>query len=74
LEDAVEKTLTFYDFPPVLHRYIRTANAIESMFSQVRDRTDRVDVFTTEKSCLSLVWATAQGIAFQRIPVGLPQS
>jgi transposase-like protein len=74
LEDEVEKTLTFYDFPPVLHRYIRTTNAIESMFSQVRDRTDRGDVFTTEKSCLSLVWATAQGITFQRIPVGLPQS
>src|SRR5260221_11497144 len=28
--------LTFYAFPPVLHRYIRSANAIESLFSNVR--------------------------------------
>ncbi len=74
LKDEVEKTLTFYDFPSVLHRYIRTTNAIESMFSQVRDRTDKVDVFTTEPSCLTLVWAAVQGLTFQRIPVGLPPS
>jgi len=28
--------LTFYAFPPVMHRYIRSANAIESLFSNVR--------------------------------------
>ncbi len=70
LNEEVAKTLTFYDFPAVLQRYIRTTNAIESMFSQVRDRTDRVDVFTTELSCLTLVWATIKGLTFQRIPVG----
>lgn len=70
LSEEEEKTLTFYDFPPSLHRYIRTTNPIESMFSQVRDRTDGVDVFTTEQSCLLLVWATAQGIKFQRLNFG----
>lgn len=73
LEDEVEKTFTFYDFPAVLHRYIRTTNAIESMFSQVRDRTDKVETFTTEPSCLTLVWVTVQGLAFQRIPTGLEE-
>jgi transposase-like protein len=69
----VAKTLTFYDFPKVLQRYIRTTNAIESMESQVRDRTDKVETFTTELSCLTLVWATVQGLAFQRIPTGLQE-
>ncbi len=61
--------LTFYAFPPVIHRYIRTTNAIESFFSNVRQRTDQIDTFTTEASCLSIVWATMQGIHLPRIPV-----
>ena len=40
LEDE-EHLLTFYAFPPVMHRYIRSTNAIESLFSNVRQRTDR---------------------------------
>jgi hypothetical protein len=31
-----EHLLTFYAFPPVIHRYIRSTNAIESLFSNVR--------------------------------------
>ncbi len=69
LREGEAQTMTFYDFPPVMHRYIKTTNAIESTFSQVRQRTDGVDVFTNEESCLMLVWATLQGITFQRIPV-----
>lgn len=69
LAEAAAETLTFYDFPQVMHRYIRTTNAIESTFSQVRARTDGVDAFTTEDSCLMLVWATLEGVTFQRIPV-----
>jgi putative transposase len=68
LEGAAE-TLTFYAFPQPMQRYIKTTNAIESTFSQVRARTDSVDAFTGEESCLMLVWATMQGITFQRIPV-----
>jgi len=45
LEDE-DKTLTFYDFPKTMHRYIKTTNAIESLFSNVRQRTDQIDVFT----------------------------
>src|SRR5256886_7861591 len=64
-----EHLLTFYAFPPVMHRYIRSTNAIESFFSNVRQRTDQIDAFTTETSCLTIVWATMQAILLPRIPV-----
>lgn len=70
LMEAEAETLSFYDFPQVMWRYIRTTNAIESTFSVVRQRTDLIDVFTNEDSCLMLVWASLKGITFQRIPVG----
>ncbi len=68
MEDE-EHLLTFYAFPPVMHRYIRSTNAIESFFSNVRQRTDQIDAFTTETSCLTIVWATMQDIHLPRIPV-----
>jgi putative transposase len=64
-----EQLLTFYAFPPVMHRYIRTTNAIESFFSNVRQRTDQIDAFTTETSCLTIVWAVMQDIRLPKIPV-----
>src|SRR5260370_21510854 len=54
LEDE-EHVLTFYAFPQVMHRYIRTTNPIDSFFSNVRQRTDQIDAFTTETSCLTIV-------------------
>lgn len=68
MEDE-EHLLTFYAFPPVMHRYIRSTNAIESFFSNVRQRTDQIDAFTTETSCLTIVWAVMQDIRLPRIPV-----
>jgi putative transposase len=65
-----EHLLTFYAFPAVMHRYIRSTNAIESLFSNVRQRTDQIDVFTTETSCLTIVWAVMQDIRLPKIPVG----
>ncbi len=69
MEDE-EHLLTFYAFPPVMHRYIRSTHAIESLFSNVRQRTDQIDAFTTETSCLTIVWAVMQDIRLPRIPVG----
>jgi putative transposase len=69
LSEDEEHLLTFYAFPPVMHRYIRSTNAIESFFSNVRQRTDQIDTFTTETSCLTIVWATMQDIHLPRIPV-----
>src|SRR2546428_5671538 len=61
--------LTFYAFPQVMHRYIRSTNAIESLFSNVRQRTDQIDAFTTETSCLTIAWAVMHDIRLPRIPV-----
>lgn len=69
MEDE-EHLLIFYAFPQVMHWYIRTTNAIESFFSNVRQRTDQIDAFTTETSCLTIVWAAMQGIRVPKIPVG----
>ena len=69
LSEDEEHLLTFYAFPQVMHRYIRSTNAIESLFSNVRGRTDQIDVFTTETSCLTIVWAVIQDIHLPRIPV-----
>jgi putative transposase len=59
--------LTFYQFPVAMHRHIQTTNAIESLFSNVRQRTDQIDVFTTETSCLAIVWATMQDIRLRKL-------
>jgi putative transposase len=67
LAEEEEKTFTFYDFPERMHRHIQTTNAIESLFSNVRQRTDQIDVFTTETSCLAIVWATIQDIHLHKI-------
>ena len=55
LSEDEEHLLTFYAFPQRMHRHIQTTNAIESLFSNVRQRTDQIDVFTTEDSCLAIV-------------------
>jgi putative transposase len=64
-----EHLLTFYGFPPAMHRHIQTTNAIESFFSNVRQRTDQIDAFTTETSCVSIVWAVMQDIRFHKVTI-----
>ncbi len=51
-----------------MQRYIRTTNALESLWSLVRQRTDRIDVFTSEMSCLTIVWAMIEGITLRKVP------
>ena len=67
LTEDEEHLLTFYEFPVSMHRHIQSTNAIESLFSNVRQRTDQIDVFTTETSCLAIVWATIQDIRLHKI-------
>ncbi len=69
LTEDEEHLLTFYEFPQAMHRHIQTTNAIESLFSNVRQRTEQIDVFTTESSCLAIVWATIQDIRLHKISV-----
>jgi transposase-like protein len=67
LAEDEEHLLTFYAFPPVMHHQIQTTNAIEGFFSNVRQRTDQIDAFTTEMSCLTIVWAVMQDIRLHKI-------
>jgi transposase-like protein len=69
LAEDEENTFTFCAFPQSMHRHIQTTHAIESLFSNVRQRTDQMDVFTTETSCLTIVWATIQDIRLHKISV-----
>lgn len=46
LAEDEEHLLTFYEFPQSMHWHIQTTNVIESLFSNVRQRTDQIDVFT----------------------------
>ena len=69
LTEDEEHLLTLYAFPQVMHRSIRSTNAIESFLSNVRQRTDQIDSFTTETSCLTIVWAVMQDIHVPKIPV-----
>jgi hypothetical protein len=62
--------LTCYDLPKVMYRSIRTTNAIESFLSNVRSRTDQIDAFPTEMSCLTIVWAVMPDIRVPKIPIG----
>jgi transposase-like protein len=67
LVEDEEHLLTFYAFPQRMHRHIQSTNAIESLFSNVRQRTDQIDLLTTEDSCLTIVWATIQDIRLHKI-------
>jgi putative transposase len=69
LTEDEEHLLTFYAFLSAMYRHIQTTNAIESFFSNVRQRTDQIDSFTTEMSCLTIVWAVMQDIRFHKIAV-----
>jgi putative transposase len=69
LAEDEEHTFTFFAFPLTMHRHIQTTNAIESLWSLVRQRTDQIDAFTTETSCLTIVWATMQDIHLHKISV-----
>jgi putative transposase len=69
LAEDEDHLLTFYAFPSAMYRHIQTTNAIEGFFSNVRQRTDQIDTFTTEMSCLTIVWAVMQDIRFHKIAV-----
>lgn len=60
---------TFYQFEAKWHKFMRTTNALESLFSNVRTRTDSIEVFTTEQSYISIVWAAMQAIKLARLPI-----
>ena len=56
----LDDCLTFYRFPEVHWKRIRTSNAIERAFKEVRRRTRVIENFPNEKSALVVVWATIE--------------
>jgi len=49
--------LSFFRFPPRHWRRLRTSNALERQFREVRRRTRVIGRFPTEMSALSLIWS-----------------
>lgn len=57
---AMERLLTFYEFPAEHHRHLRTTNVIESPFATVRLRTDAARRFRSARSGTHLVFKILQ--------------
>ena len=63
LEDGIEETLTYMDFPSQHWLKIRTNNVIERMNREIRRRTRVVGTFPDGKSALMLVCARLRYVA-----------
>jgi putative transposase len=57
IEIDIEELLIFYEFPKEHWKKIRTTNAIERNFREVRRRIRTMNVFTNEKSCNRIIYA-----------------
>ncbi len=77
LQRDLESCLTFYSFPEKHWRSIRTNNAIERLFQEVKKRSKKMSAaFRNEGSCLLMFYAVTRSIKFRRIrmPDGFPAS
>jgi transposase-like protein len=63
VEDSIEETLTYYDFPFEHWGKIRTNNAIERLNREIRRRTRVVGAFPDGNSALMLVCARLRHVA-----------
>lgn len=62
--------LTFYQFPQKHWRFIRTSNAIERLFQEVKKRSHKMAAaFRNENSCLLLFYAVIRSLHFRNIAV-----
>jgi len=70
LQRDLDTCLTFYQFPERHWRYIRTSNAIERLFQEVKKRSHKMAAaFRNENSCLLLFYAVIRSVKFRRISV-----
>ena len=58
LERDLEECITYLRFPEEHHRRLRTTNRIERLNGETRRRTKVIPRFPTERSCLSLLYAS----------------
>jgi len=62
--------LTFYQFPQNHWRFIRTSNAIERLFQEVKKRSHKMAAaFRNENSCLLLFYAVVRSLPLRNIAV-----
>ncbi len=58
LERDLEECMTYLRFPAAHHRRIRTTNRLERLNGEGRRRTKVIPRFPTERSCLTLLYAS----------------
>ena len=63
IEHSIGETLTFYAFPDIHWRKIRTNNPLERIMKEIRRRTRVVGAFPDGESCLNLAAARLRYIA-----------
>jgi len=63
VEDSIEETLAYYDFPSEHWLKIRTNNVIERLNREIRRRTRVVGTFPDSNSALMLVCARLRHVA-----------
>jgi len=59
VEENIEETLTFYNFPKEHHRNLKSTNVIERLNEEIKRRTNVVRIFPNRESCLRLILALA---------------
>lgn len=68
LKRDLDACLTFYAFPKVHWKTIRTTNVIERLFGEVKRRSHKMAAaFRNEKSCLLMFYAVTRSLKFKRI-------
>jgi len=68
LRRDLDACLTFYAFPKVHWKTIRTTNVIERLFNEVKRRTKKMAAaFRNEKSCLLMFYAIIRSMKFRRV-------
>ena len=63
VEDGIEETLTYCDFPPEHWTRIRTNNVMERLNREIRRRTRVVGTFPDGNSAMMLVCARLRHVA-----------
>jgi transposase-like protein len=58
LDRDLEECVTYLRFPEDHHQRIRTTNRLERLNGETRRRTKVIPRFPTERSCLSLLYAS----------------
>lgn len=59
VEENIEETLTFYNWPRAHHKHLKSTNMLERINQELKRRTHVVRIFPTPDSCLRLVMALA---------------